>query len=463
MPEKVGVRCPCPPARRSGASAGRDARSSHDRRDGWYSRAKRAATPCPRTVTANGHGTTHVSSCSRRRPARSKGLLRSVSGPVHSSTVWQYVGRSIRACSSERITPSAMKRRHRVSDRLCSPITRSRTAATRRDLPIPRPTRQAALGGVQAEEAIHRHRAGDTFQRLRAPIGPRQIPPHQAVGGRTDHDRSGRRDPLQAGRHIRRVAERQLSLSAAPTHLTDDHQAGMDADAHRQSSPRLGLRSQGEGRGMRRWDEGHTTVATILERRRMGNPAPGTRSRHGRAALAAVWVQDVPSHLRHILRGHEHPTGATSSGWPARCTIDGVRIEGHRHGPGHHKAAHELEQGHGEVWMLVHNRHRPDRYGDLAHDEAADGRHRPVYGQIDCLCPATTRPHPLLRALKGTGSPNACDGALGDERCHQLIRSDNGPRPVPQFPPHRCPSSADRHQHTGQHTPALATSGKRSG
>ena len=66
-----------------------------------------------------------------------------------------------------------------------------------------------------------------------------KVATHQAKGGRTDHDRIGCRQTLQAGRQIRRLPQRQLFLATAAPILTDHHQAGMDAHPHRQAHPLL--------------------------------------------------------------------------------------------------------------------------------------------------------------------------------------------------------------------------------
>ena len=56
---------------------------------------------------------------------------------------------------------------------------------------------------------------------------------------RTDHEGIGYGNALQAGREIGRLAECELFLAPAATHLSHHDQPGMDAQAHRQVYPPL--------------------------------------------------------------------------------------------------------------------------------------------------------------------------------------------------------------------------------
>ena len=67
----------------------------------------------------------------------------------------------------------------------------------------------------------------------------RQRTPEQLKGGRTDHQRIGRRDALQAGGQIGGLAQRQLFLPGTTSYLPHDDQAGVDAQARRQALPLL--------------------------------------------------------------------------------------------------------------------------------------------------------------------------------------------------------------------------------
>ena len=68
-----------------------------------------------------------------------------------------------------------------------------------------------------------------------AQILARKIALHEAPGRLTDDDRVRGGQPLQPGRDIRGVPQRQLFLPPARPHGTDHHQSRVDAQAHRQS------------------------------------------------------------------------------------------------------------------------------------------------------------------------------------------------------------------------------------
>jgi hypothetical protein len=59
----------------------------------------------------------------------------------------------------------------------------------------------------------------------------------QLLRRRADDHGIGRCQPLEAGGNIRRVAQGELFLPSAATHLPHDDKPGVDAHAHRQADP----------------------------------------------------------------------------------------------------------------------------------------------------------------------------------------------------------------------------------
>ena len=66
---------------------------------------------------------------------------------------------------------------------------------------------QAALDAALAQDAIHMHGRCHAFEGMRPQILVRKVALHQAEGGRTQHHGIRRRQPLQAGRNVRRLTQ----------------------------------------------------------------------------------------------------------------------------------------------------------------------------------------------------------------------------------------------------------------
>ena len=98
---------------------------------------------------------------------------------------------------------------------------------------------QATLRRAFLQDPIDLQGAGQPFEGVAAQVLAGKVALHQAVRRRTDHHRIGRRQALEAGRNVGRVAQGQLFLPAAAAHVAHDHQPGMDADAGRPGA-RLG-------------------------------------------------------------------------------------------------------------------------------------------------------------------------------------------------------------------------------
>ena len=93
-----------------------------------------------------------------------------------------------------------------------------------------RALRQHLIDLQRLREALEEWRA----ERLAGKEAPEELP-----GCGTDHQRIGCRNPLQAGRQVGRLAQRQLFLPRTATHLTHHHEPGMAPQAHGQLHPPL--------------------------------------------------------------------------------------------------------------------------------------------------------------------------------------------------------------------------------
>jgi hypothetical protein len=96
---------------------------------------------------------------------------------------------------------------------------------------------QATLRRAFAQDAIGLERRRQALERVGTEVLAGKIAPHEPEGGWTDDDRIWCGEPLQAGRNIGRLTQRELFLAAATAHLAHDHQPGVDADAHGQLHP----------------------------------------------------------------------------------------------------------------------------------------------------------------------------------------------------------------------------------
>ncbi len=99
-----------------------------------------------------------------------------------------------------------------------------------------RPRRRHAVSARRAralaDDAIDRLRRGDATQRVPAEIVAREAPLDQAMRRRADHHGAGLGERFEPRGDVRRFAERELLAAASPADFTDDHEAGVDADAH---------------------------------------------------------------------------------------------------------------------------------------------------------------------------------------------------------------------------------------
>jgi hypothetical protein len=80
---------------------------------------------------------------------------------------------------------------------------------------------------------------GHAFERLGPEIMAGEIPLDEPLRRRTDEHRIGRRQPLEAGRNIGRVAQGELFLPPPAPHLPHDDQPSMAPQAHGQLHPAL--------------------------------------------------------------------------------------------------------------------------------------------------------------------------------------------------------------------------------
>ena len=71
---------------------------------------------------------------------------------------------------------------------------------------------------------------------------------HQARRHSAEHHRVGRRQPLQAGGDVGRVAHGELLLAVATAHLANDHQPGVEPNAYRHPYPILRFQTRIQGR-----------------------------------------------------------------------------------------------------------------------------------------------------------------------------------------------------------------------
>src|SRR6516162_5585260 len=74
-----------------------------------------------------------------------------------------------------------------------------------------------------------------TFENVRPEVVAGKIPVSEPLRRRTDDDSIGRRQSLEAGGKIRRVAQGELFLPSASAHLPHHDYAGVDAHADRQA------------------------------------------------------------------------------------------------------------------------------------------------------------------------------------------------------------------------------------
>jgi hypothetical protein len=74
---------------------------------------------------------------------------------------------------------------------------------------------------------------GHTFERLGPEIMAGEIPLDEPLRRRTDDHSIGRGQSLEAGRNIRGLAQSELFLPPAATHLAHDDYPGVDPDADR--------------------------------------------------------------------------------------------------------------------------------------------------------------------------------------------------------------------------------------
>ncbi len=98
------------------------------------------------------------------------------------------------------------------------------------------PSAHAALG-VNPE---HMDWLGEALQRVVARILGEEETLHQALAGRADHQAVFVGQPLQAGGQVRRLAQGELLAPLAASDCSHHHQAGVNADAHRQGDLQIG-------------------------------------------------------------------------------------------------------------------------------------------------------------------------------------------------------------------------------
>jgi hypothetical protein len=88
------------------------------------------------------------------------------------------------------------------------------------------------LGLLLLDHAIKSERSRYPFEFWPASILTRKQPLDQAIGGYTDHHFIRGGLPLDTGRQVRGLAQSQLLLTAASTHLAHHHGTGMNPNAH---------------------------------------------------------------------------------------------------------------------------------------------------------------------------------------------------------------------------------------
>ena len=103
-----------------------------------------------------------------------------------------------------------------------------REAAGRRDV-------EALLDLGLAHDLVDLEGRGHAFERLGPESVAGEIPLDEPLRRRTDDHGIGRCQPLEAGRNIRRVAQRELFLPPAAPHLPHHDQPGVDPHAYRQA------------------------------------------------------------------------------------------------------------------------------------------------------------------------------------------------------------------------------------
>ncbi len=106
-----------------------------------------------------------------------------------------------------------------------------REAAGRRDI-------EALLHLGLTHDLIDLERRGHAFERLGPEVVAGEIPLDESLRHRADDDGIGRCQPLEAGRNIGRVAQGQLFLPPAATHLPHHDEPGVDPHADRQADSR---------------------------------------------------------------------------------------------------------------------------------------------------------------------------------------------------------------------------------
>ncbi len=114
---------------------------------------------------------------------------------------------------------------------LVAPDERRQAAAVARVQAIA----HAALG-AHPEDV---HRLGEALQRVCAGVLGDEEALHQALACRADHQPVLFRQPLQARGQVRRLAQGELLPPLSAPYRSDDNQAGMHADAHRQRNLQL--------------------------------------------------------------------------------------------------------------------------------------------------------------------------------------------------------------------------------
>ena len=96
---------------------------------------------------------------------------------------------------------------------------------------------QATAGHTLIQHLIDLQRLGDAFQQRGAYGLAGKEAAKELKGRGTDHQGIGRREPLQAGGDVRRLAQRQLLLSGATSHVSPPPRARYGCPGARPAAP----------------------------------------------------------------------------------------------------------------------------------------------------------------------------------------------------------------------------------
>ena len=223
---------------------------------------------------------------------------------------------------------------------------------------------QATARCTLGQHLIDLQRLGEALEEWRAERLAGKEAPQELPGRRTDHQRIGRGEPLQAGRQVGRLAQRQLFLPRTAAHLPHHHQPGMDPQAHGELHPPLLPQAGIElAHGLDHAQPGaHGPLGVIFVRQRV--------AKVDQQAIAEV-LRDMPlkagDHLRtRVLIGPHHLAQlfrVELAGEHGR--VDQVTEQHSELAPFRVRGRRDRGRGCDRRWLLVRYTGRLDRLGRL--------------------------------------------------------------------------------------------------